>query len=118
MEIDDLTPRPAILAFARIMELVMRVKDAAGYPAWNTERIDDHLAGIRNETNEVEGALSDAAHSGFLGWDGEMELAQAVMRECADVANRAMMLANAVRPLCKHDGRGRAAVDADKEQGA
>lgn len=117
MQANDITPRPAILAFARIMELVMRVKDAAGYPAWDSECIDDHLAGIRNETNEVEGALSDAAHSGFLGWDGERELADAVMRECADVANRAMLLANAVRPLCEHDGRGRV-VDAGKEQGA
>ena len=114
MEIDDLTPRPAILAFARIMELVMRVKDAAGYPTWDSERMEQHLAGIRNETNEVEGALHDARLTGFLGWDGEMELAQAVMRECADVANRAMMLANAVRPLCRHDGRGRAVNTGDE----
>jgi|SRR6185312_978556 len=111
MPTNDLTPRPAIMAFARLMEQVMRVKDAAGYPAWDSEKIDQHLAGIHTEANEVEGALHDARLTGFLGWDGGMELAQAVMRECADVANRAMMLANAVRPLCKHDGRGRAVVD-------
>jgi hypothetical protein len=43
MPTDDLTPitpRPAIMAFARLMEQVMRVKDAAGYPAWDSEKMD------------------------------------------------------------------------------
>lgn len=104
-------PRPAILEFARLMEAKLTEKDALGYPDWRPYQekdgvwrnlIEDHWNHLMEENGELN--LAVFGHGEPFGDAYPI----AVWYEAADVANMAMILADALKPLCDHDGRGRA----------
>ena len=87
-------PRPMVQAFAQRMEVALQAGDGEPHTALHAR-----LAALLRAANNVSGAMADATTVGFLGWDGERTLAEAVISACVDVAVRAMWLADDVRPL-------------------
>lgn len=112
LEADRATlPRPAIMAFARLMEAKLKTKDALEYSSWQPYKnadgwhnlTKDHWGHFQTEVAELQRELFGRPNGSHVD----------VINEAADVANMAMILIDAIEPLCEHDGRGRAKVTGD-----
>lgn len=82
--------RPAVRAFAVDMEARLRANDHKG--GWDTEEQEDLYKRILEESKELKTAIADAVRGG-----NRDEHKAAVIKEAADVANFAMMIADNAR---------------------
>lgn len=85
--------RPEVMAFARLMETVLRQNDHKG--GWK-ECEPDWLA---NRVLEEAAELKEAADAGAIHSPPDKDEQEAIAREAADVANFAMMIADVCSAL-------------------
>jgi len=92
-------PRNSVITFTSTMEQKLRLNDRIKEP-WETTTIHDLLEQLDGEIRE----LREAAQNYLEVFDTITE--QALMLECADVANIAMMIHSKLHPLTRHNRRG------------
>jgi len=79
--------KTAVKIFNKTM--LAKLRENAHKPHWEKERLDDLLECLQDEVEELTSILDDNRYT--------MEQVHDVMRECADVANFAMMIHDNVR---------------------
>jgi len=96
--------RPEVRAFAALMEAKLRANDHK--PGWKGDHPEDLLARLHEEADEIRRSWD---HWRGTAWPRE-QLAPIIGRECADVANFAMMIAD----VCGALDPGRKALEAGR----
>lgn len=94
--------RPSVLWFARWMEQKLRINDSKK-TGWGTESFIFLFARLFDEVHELEKALSQYLTQDYPKTD---KIKEAVISECADVANFAHMIADKIRG-CPNGPRGK-----------
>lgn len=94
-----LWPRSSVLTFASAMEAKLRVHDATMGP-WEAESQHVLMDWLQDEVRE----LAEALRRHLEAYDHPSGVA--LMGECVDVANMAMMIFSQIHPLTRHNVRG------------
>ena len=92
-------PRDSITIFADAMETKLQ-RDDTTKPAWETEAITELRDSLVGEFIELDHAMRD------YFTDTDHISGTALMHECCDVANYAMMIFSQLNPLTRHNRRG------------
>ena len=87
---DQKTTFLAVMRFAKTMVVKLKANNYKAH--WSTVEQFYLLDRLEQELAELRGAMID-----LMGFDGDEERGKAVMDECADVANFAMMISDNVR---------------------
>lgn len=91
--------RSEVTDFSRDMERKLRANEDKG--GWDTCEIEWLFRRLRDEADELAGAIGSMLYAQAIHGDCMASRAQNVIDEAADVANFAMMIADNVRKLTK-----------------